>query len=349
MEFTTGNSKVDAMAAMHLTGNIIPQIWYKNILRENGKPDLLAIIILADICYWYRPTELRDERTGQFLGYAKKFKDKDLLQRSYAQFADMFGESKRSITDAIVRLEKLGVIRRVFRTLDIGGMRYNNVLFIDLFPEKLYQITYPELDDKSEAVKEKAAEIKEDDTDNTPVPKFRERGHVKKGEGSRNLGTQNTNITTEITTKNLSSSKTGTQEDKQSILSGTDSGSDDEEDSRIRERLAYDTARKKYPKKIVEIVYEELKNRSDRMLYEISATDFLTICENISLYAGTNNIYHKRAFVQTCLDNLMIASVAGSGGVKCRGKPNPFNQFKQHDYDFDAIENAIMEQAKGSK
>lgn len=337
MEFTTGNSKVDAMAAMHLTGNVIPQIWYKNILRENGKPDLLAIIILADICYWYRPAELRDERTGQFLGYAKKFKDKDLLQRSYAQFADMFGESKRSITDAIVRLEKLGVIRRVFRTLDIGGTRYNNVLFIDLFPERLYQITYPEMEDKedkSEAAREKAADIKEYDT---PVPKFRERGHVKKGEGSRNLGTQNTEITTEITTGNSSSS------------SGTGSGSDDEEDSRIRERLAYDAARKKYPGKIAETVYEELKNRPDRLLYEISATDFLTICENISLYAGTNNIYHKRAFVQACLNNLMLASVECSEGVKCRGKPNPFNQFKQHDYDFDAIENAIMERAKGSK
>lgn len=341
MEFTTGNSKVDAMAAMHLTGNVIPQIWYKNILRENGKPDLLAIIILADICYWYRPAELRDERTGQFLGYAKKFKDKDLLQRSYAQFADMFGESKRSITDAIVRLEKLGVIRRVFRTLDIGGTRYNNVLFIDLFPERLYQITYPEMEDKSEAAKEKAADIKEYDT---PVTKFRERGHVKKGEGSRNLGTQNTEITTEITTGNSSSREDGT-----SPLSGTGSGSDDEEDSRIRERLAYDAARKKYPGKIAETVYEELKNRPDRLLYEISATDFLTICENISLYAGTNNIYHKRAFVQACLNNLMLASVECSEGVKCRGKPNPFNQFKQHDYDFDAIESAIMERAKGSK
>lgn len=337
MEFTTGNSKVDAMAAMHLTGNIIPQIWYKSILRENGKPDLLAIIILADICYWYRPTELRDERTGQFLGYAKKFKDKDLLQRSYAQFADMFGESKRSITDAIVRLEKLGVIRRVFRTLDIGGMRYNNVLFIDLFPERLHQITYPEQADDPVDAEGKTPDIKEDDT---PVPKFRERGHVKKGEGSRNLGTQNTKITTETTTENLSSSSQ--TEMHKEPLSGTDTGSGDEEDSRIRERLAYDTARKKYPEKIVEAVYEELKNRSDRLLHELSATDFWVICENISLYAGTQNIYHKRAFIKTCLDNLIIASTAGNEGVKCRGKPNPFHQFKQHDYDFDAIEKAIL-------
>lgn len=325
MEFTTGNSKVDAMAAMQLTGNVIPQIWYKNILRENGKPDLLAITILADVCYWYRPTEIRDERTGQFLGYAKKFKDKDMLQRSYAQFADMFGESKRSITDAIVRLEKMGVIRRVFRVIDVGGIKYNNVLFIDLFPDKLYQITYPETSDAAD-------ERKGADGNDTPIPKFRERGHGKKGEGSRNLGTQNTKNTTESTTENISSS--------------SDSGNDGE-DSRIKERLAYDTVRKKCPKEIVETVYEELKNRRDPLLAEISATDFLTICENISLYAGANNIYHKRAFVKTCLDNLLIASSmalkdSANTGTGCRGKPNLFNQFAQHDYDFDAIEKAVL-------
>lgn len=333
MEFTTGNSKVDAMAAMQLTGNVIPQIWYKNITRENGKPDLLAIIILADICYWYRPSELRDERTGQFLGYVKKFKDDDLLQRSYTQFSEMFGESKRSITDAIVRLEKMGLIQRVFKTVEIGGIKYNNVLFIDLFPDKLYQVTYPE----SEAGKNVS------DCGDTPVTEFRERavtkqwerGHVKTGEGSRNLGTQNTKNTTKITTENISSSET----EISASTTGTDSG--DEEDSRIRERLAYDVVSRKYPCKVVEVVYEELKKRP-KLLSEISATDFLTICENISLYAGTNNIYHKRAFVQTCLNNLITAT-------GCRGKPstNQFNQFKQHDYDFDAIEKALLKREKG--
>jgi len=340
MEFTTGNSKVDAMAAMQLTGNVIPQIWYRNILRENGKPDLLAITILADICYWYRPTEIRDERTGQFLGYAKKFKDKDLLQRSYAQFADLFGESKRSITDAIVRLEKIGVIKRVFKTIEVGGMRYNNVLFIDLYPDRLYQITYPETSDT-------AAEEKDTNETDTPIPKFRERGHDKTGEGSRNLGTQNTKITTKNTTENISSSKTETSKEGSDGNTSTSDSGNEEEDSRIRERLAYDTAKKKCPEKIVEVVYEELKNRPDSLMSEISATDFLAICENISMYAGTNNIYHKRAFVRACLDNLVMASTVDmqghtGTGARCRGKPNPFNQFEQHDYDFNAIEKAIL-------
>ena len=133
-EYTTGNSKVDAMAQIQLTGNVIPQIWYRTITKENGKPHLLAITILSDIVYWYRPTEIRDEGTGNLIGYRKKFKA-DILQRSYDQFAELFGESKRSVTDAVIRLEALGVIKREFRTIDVAGIKYNNVLFIDFFPK----------------------------------------------------------------------------------------------------------------------------------------------------------------------------------------------------------------------
>ena len=60
---TSGNQIVDAMGSLNITGNIIPTIWYRTILRENGKPYLLAIAILADIVYWYRPVEVRDPAT----------------------------------------------------------------------------------------------------------------------------------------------------------------------------------------------------------------------------------------------------------------------------------------------
>ena len=42
--------------------------WLKNILTEKGKPYLLAIMILADLVYWYRPSEIRDEGTGEVVG-----------------------------------------------------------------------------------------------------------------------------------------------------------------------------------------------------------------------------------------------------------------------------------------
>ncbi len=31
-------------------------------------------MFLADIVYWYRPTEVRDELTGQIVGYKTKIK-----------------------------------------------------------------------------------------------------------------------------------------------------------------------------------------------------------------------------------------------------------------------------------
>ena len=42
----TGNASVDALAEMNISGNVTPVNWYKTILRENGKPYLLAICVL---------------------------------------------------------------------------------------------------------------------------------------------------------------------------------------------------------------------------------------------------------------------------------------------------------------
>lgn len=141
-EYTTGNPIVDASAEISITGNITPQAWYKTIVKETGKPHLTAIVILADIVYWYRPTELRDESTGQIIAIRKKFKA-DLLQRSYQQIAEQFGLSKKEATNAIIFLEKLGVIKRVFRTINLNGLVVNNVLYIELVVERLKELTYP--------------------------------------------------------------------------------------------------------------------------------------------------------------------------------------------------------------
>lgn len=102
-----------------------------------------AIIILADIVYWYRPVEIRDEVTGQLCGFKKKFQA-DILQRNYQQLADQFGITKRDAVNAVVELEKLGVVTRVFRTVSIKGQLYSNVMFLDLDVDVLIQLTYPE-------------------------------------------------------------------------------------------------------------------------------------------------------------------------------------------------------------
>ena len=141
---TSGNRIVDAMGSINISGNIIPAVWYRTITKENGKPYLLAIVILADIVYWYRPSEVRDQGTGHILGWKKKFSE-DILRQSYQYYADLFGESKKTIKTAMDKLEKLQVIRREFRTVSYGeGLVCNNVMYVELKPDMLYQLTFPE-------------------------------------------------------------------------------------------------------------------------------------------------------------------------------------------------------------
>lgn len=141
---TSGNRIVDAMGSVNISGNIIPSIWYRTITKDNGKPYLLAIAILSDIVYWYRPSEVRDQGTGHILGWKKKFSE-DILRQSYQYYADLFGESKKTIKTAMDKLEKLQVIRREFRTISYGdGLVCNNVMYVELNPDMLYQLTFPE-------------------------------------------------------------------------------------------------------------------------------------------------------------------------------------------------------------
>lgn len=158
---SSGNDTVDAMGQFAFTGNVIPMNWYHTICRDNGKPHLLAITILSDIVYWYRPTEVRDERTGQIVGWRKKFSG-NLLQKSYAQYESLFGESKRSVKAAIDLLIELGVVYRHFKDIkltpngpveidkktedgsDGNEQRLYNVMFLDINIRRLVELTYPE-------------------------------------------------------------------------------------------------------------------------------------------------------------------------------------------------------------
>lgn len=123
-----------------ITGNIVPPLWFKTITFESGKPDTNSILILSDILYWYRPTEVRDEQTGTVIGHRKKFHE-DLLRRSYADFEIQFGLSKKQCQDCLRRLEALGAIKRIFRTLHSTAGRINNVMYIDLVPSIIQQLT----------------------------------------------------------------------------------------------------------------------------------------------------------------------------------------------------------------
>lgn len=140
MSTSTPTDTVVAIGQINLTGNVTPASWWRHITLPSGRPDQTAIALLAEIVYWYRPSEVRDEITGALVGYRKRFHG-DKLQRSYQAFADQFGFSKREATDALKRLRDAGFITLELRTVQRSdGMTLSNVLFVEPVPEAINDI-----------------------------------------------------------------------------------------------------------------------------------------------------------------------------------------------------------------
>lgn len=140
---------VDAIGRLGLTGNIIPRPWYQWLKFDNGKPNAVAIAILSELCYWYRPLEELDEKTGRVIGWRKRFKA-DLLQKSYQDLADCLGFTKRQISDNAHWLEKKGLIKIVRRHFRFAS----NVVFFDLVPAEIERISFS-IPDKSDVTLER--------------------------------------------------------------------------------------------------------------------------------------------------------------------------------------------------
>lgn len=111
--------------------------------RYAPTPEVMAIALLSEIVYWYRPTEVRDEHTGALLGYRKRFQG-DKLQRSYQAFAEQFGFGKRETADALKRLRDAGFITLDLRTVEmLDGVKCSNILFVGINPQAIAAITTP--------------------------------------------------------------------------------------------------------------------------------------------------------------------------------------------------------------
>ena len=131
---------VEEIGRIHFEGNIIPHPWYQRITLESGKPDMPAIIILAEILYWYRPIQSLDQSGKPIL--RKRF-DSDMFQCSAAYFEAKFGFTKTQARRAIARLEEGGLIRREFRDVVIQGILRNNITFVEPVPLAIMAITHP--------------------------------------------------------------------------------------------------------------------------------------------------------------------------------------------------------------
>lgn len=240
--YSTGNEVVDSLRGINFTGNIIPQNWYKTITNEKGKPDLTAIVILADVLYWYRPSVIRSEETGEEIGLKKKFSDDDYLQRSYSQIERQFGLSKRSARNAVVRLEQYGLVKRVTKNfIASNGIPLNNVMFLELNVPKLLEITFPDLYPKSNKNSYKGEIESNFDVTNKreiPLQQQRELPQIKERSDYKISGT-NTKITTNITTE-----KTTKELNMLGLASNHSYPSTKEIEKKIKYNIAYDVLKK---------------------------------------------------------------------------------------------------------
>lgn len=55
---SSGCAAVDAMDRIRISGNIIPQSWYKEILRDNGKPLVRVTLICTHSWIMWKDQEM---------------------------------------------------------------------------------------------------------------------------------------------------------------------------------------------------------------------------------------------------------------------------------------------------
>jgi hypothetical protein len=139
----SGCKVVDQVGEMKIEGNLVPHLWYKNITFSNGKAHFVAITLLADILYWYRPTLIRNE-SGDVIGMRTKFKG-DMLQKNYQAFADTYGFTRRQVKEAIDFLvaHHLLADERIITSVRTGDGAYIDGSYAkDLF-EETNSVLYP--------------------------------------------------------------------------------------------------------------------------------------------------------------------------------------------------------------
>ncbi|MDR4149396.1 DnaD domain protein [Bacillus thuringiensis] len=186
---------VTEIGGLNFKGNVVDHEWFNYITFSNGKPHIVAIMVLSEIVYWYRPTVIRDEIDGK-VTYKKKFKA-DKLQKNYQQLADTFGFTKLQVKRACDLLTDMLLVKIEFRTISADGKILNNVMFVEPVPTEIRKIS------------SMYQEIKEDpgylEVNRVVTSKSRPSSLTSKESPNFKVKT-NTEITTKNTTENVSSS-----------------------------------------------------------------------------------------------------------------------------------------------
>ena len=100
----------------------------------------------------------------------------------------------------------MGIIKRIFKTIQVRGKILNNVLFIELVPKRLYEVTFPE--EVEENTLSPPKEIPLSVEGGRGIPEERE-GTTSKVTGLSLKGETNTKNTIEITNKDYLSINQG--------------------------------------------------------------------------------------------------------------------------------------------
>lgn len=115
--------QVDRQILEGCSGNLIPNVWYELFKRSN-KPDLVAIILLGEICFKYRAGDMINGK----------------MQVSYKYFQAKFGFTRSQIRDAFVRLEEREIITRQVVTQTRGHQTYGGVLYLHFNEKRLVHL-----------------------------------------------------------------------------------------------------------------------------------------------------------------------------------------------------------------
>lgn len=141
------NPVVSQFGQLHFEGNVTPHAWYQSPLLQNekGKPNLVAITLLADVVYWYRPVILRDEVSGREIGRRQKFAA-DKLQKNYQKWGEVFGLTLRQVEDAMAFLKRNGLLAVETRSVVTEFGTFPNCAFIEPVYAAIKEITFPRPD-----------------------------------------------------------------------------------------------------------------------------------------------------------------------------------------------------------
>lgn len=140
---------VDAVGQMAFSGNIIHRAWLMRpeLRLDNKKLNTVAVMLLADCIYWYRPAKVIDEATHQITRVHKRFKA-DMWHIDYAAWDEAFGFSERQVRDAASFLVKRGLLRREVRNSAVemkNGQKsvLPSRVFLEPIPEAIQRLHEP--------------------------------------------------------------------------------------------------------------------------------------------------------------------------------------------------------------